>query len=101
MGHGGTTTRARAAALGLYVLVGLAGVARAGDAPPTRDARLLAHASVDARFVPDPADPSRDLVSGRSRQELETEAVTWYGDLERRDPTRLRRSSTLGPQRSG
>jgi hypothetical protein len=62
------------------------------------DVQLMAHASVETRFVPDPKDATRDLVTGRQREDMETEAQAYYTDLLLRDPARfeLLRRRTVG-----
>ena len=68
--------------------------ARAQEGPAARPAPevvRIAHGSVDQSFVPDPADPSRDLVTGRERRELEDDAIRYYQQLRRSDPGRFDR----------
>lgn len=78
----------------LLVAALLAGPAETAAGPPRGappEVLRLAHGSVDQRFVPDPSDPERDLVTGRSRSELEDEAVAHYRRLRETDPGRFDR----------
>lgn len=70
----------------------------AGSDGTSDRAAELARASVAARFVADPRDSGRDLVTGRSREDLEREALAYYDDVEAGDQARFDRleGRTLG-----
>jgi len=73
-------------------LAGAALGVRAEGEVASADVDRLARTSVDARFVPDPADDRRDMVTGQRRDQLEQSARDYYGELLLRDPAQFDRA---------